>query len=455
MSNSRQKSFREGVETKLGGFAGRLGDWKKNGSIVIFIQTSSGLTPRLFHLIPYVGEDDKGKKVIRFYAFVCHEDPEHYSKQMPAQHCPIDRAIDILIDDGRIDEDEIIWDASIGNRNKDRVANKLDFCQIDKTADWRNSFKPAVQYIFVAVDVEKVSEGLVVAVEPQTVGQSISACVTREIDSQEGDEGDPEINPYAFKLTYDPDALPKDKYDAYAFRKAEYTDEIRELIESNPIDLSNWINPGNSAKLRKHFEAHFKADIDLDILFDNVLDPENYEEDTATEDDKSDKLHERTRSPIESTRSDDSTRIQICNTCNGQGIIGKKKSECPDCEGTGFEDGIEPAKEEEQEPDTIECKLCGGIGTIGKKKTTCPDCDGIGSVEIEEEKEPPSPKKSGTKKSGTKKSGTKKPSRTSKPKPPPEEVMVECGSCHRKIPETATICPFCYTEFEEFDEGDD
>lgn len=479
MPARKPMTFKEGREKKLGGGAGRLRDWKKDGSIVIFIQTSSGLTPRLFHLVPYIGEDDKGKAIIRYYPFVCHEDPEQYLNRVPPQHCPICRAIDILADDGRIDEDELIWDASIGNRQKDRFANKLDFCQLDKTADWKNSFKPAVQYVFVAVDTEKLSDGLVVAVEPQTVGQSISSCVTKEIDAAEGDEGDPEVNPYAFKLTYDPDALPKDKYDAYAFRKVKYSDEIAELIESDPVDLSNWINPGNSARLLEIFKEHFKADIDLDILFDEVLDPESYkdEEDEESQDEPEEKLHGRTRSPMEDTSSSESESSDgLCETCNGNGTIGKKKVECPDCGGTGFEGEPENPEEAEDEGPPIEmneCDTCGGKGTIGKKKVQCPDCDGEGTVEAEEETAPepePTPPPKSSKKDGSKKGkGTKgkgkgakggkgkgKGKGKAKEKPPePEETvtMFTCGSCQRKIPADVNMCPHCGTEFED-DEGE-
>ena len=459
----KQNTWKQTKEEKLN-FSGtkKLRDWKDNGSIVIWLHTKSGITARLIHLVPYVDKDDNEKKVIRYFPFTCHEDPKVYYQQDEAQNCPIDRAIDLLAEDGRVDDDDIVWDASIGNNKKDRIYTKLDFCGLEG-GEWRNSMKPRFQWVFVVVDDEHVDEGLRVAAEARTLGDAIKECISNEIDSQGDDLGDPDENPYAFKLVYDKDAKKAtDYYKAYSYRRAKLTDEIQDLLASPTVDVGNYIDPGNSIRLREIFEAHFKADLDLDMLFDNIQDPDREDNASPEEDVEEVEPEKKTKSgkkgkskkkePEPEKVEQPTADREICELCNGTGKVGKRKAECPDCEGVGYF-AIEITEQEV-------CETCEGVGTIGKKKAKCPDCDGSGLVNPEDAPDPepepePKPKKKPPKKSG-KKGGKKGKGKKNEPEPEPEEEDIQsnttCGGCKKQIPDDATVCPYCGAEFGDDDE---
>jgi len=458
MARRKRRSFDDAVGDKGGfgsGNTGRLNDWREAGSVVVFLHADSGITARLFHLIPYATKDDDGKKVIRYFPFVCHEEPETYFSKAPAQHCPICRAIDQLADDGSVEDDEIIWSVKIGNKKKDRESAKEDFCGF-KSGDWRGSFKPRAQYVMAVVNTEKPEDGLQIDVEPQSLGDALMSVIRNEIDGNGQEMGDPRINPYAFKFTYDKDAAPKDMYDAFAYRRAELTNELAALLESPAIDIDSYIDPGDSKMLRQIMEQHFKADIDLDELFDNVLDEHEESSDEPADEPEDDGGH------------DGPDMDNLCETCDGKGTIGKKKMECPDCEGTGRANGSE--EETSEEPEMVPCKTCDGLGTIGKKKTKCPDCDGDGLVPADEdasEEEPEEEPKETKEERRKRKKREAERERRAKKKAEQEAAKeaeseegddvgdVSCGGCHRMIPEDADKCPYCGVEFDDENEEDD
>lgn len=458
MARRKRQSFDDNLngEGGFGSGGSRLKDWRASGSIVVFVHANSGITPRLFHLVPYMAVDEEGKKSIKFLAIVCHEDPATFFSKAPAQYCPIDRAIDILVEDESIDDDEIVWEVITGNNKKDRRITKLDFCGL-KGGDWRGSFKPRAQYVIVVVNAEKPESGLQIDVEPQSLGDALMSAIKKEIDSTGPEMGDPRINPYAFKFTYDDDASPKDKYDAHPFRRAEVTEEVLELLNAPAVDIDSYIDPSNLSQLRKAFEAHFKVDINLDMLFDNTLDNDE----------------EREQSPDPDTVDDDSPMNNVCETCGGKGKVGKKGMTCPDCEGTGLDTSEEDNEESSSTSDDSEgaekvpCETCGGTGEIGKKKKKeCPDCEGTGLVDPEddndEEVKKEAERKAKKAKAERDRRAKKKKEETKKKAEQKAEVTnveddynseTKCGGCQRMIPDDATTCPYCGVEFGE-DEDD-
>jgi len=511
---------RQSIGDNLGGDGGfgnggaRLGDWRKAGSIVVFLHAESGITPRLFHLIPYVEKsEDSGKKELRYYPFICHEEPSSYFARAPAQHCPICRAIDMLVDDDSIDDDTIVFEISPSNKQHARKASKLDFCGL-KGGDWRGSFKPRAQYVIGVINTEKPEAGIQVDVEPQSLGDALMSAIKKEIDSSGQEAGDPRINPYAFKFTYDADADPKDKYDAYSFRRAEYTEQIAELMEKPAVDIDGYIDPGDTKRLREIMEAHVDC-VDLDVIFDNVLDVQSDSSDEEPESEE-DNLNmgnlcetcdgkgtigkKKTECPdCEGTGRDAPEEVEEikgtpCETCNGTGKIGKKNKECPDCEGSGIDTTEEESEEDEEETvEMIDCETCNGTGKIGKKKKTCPECDGEGVVPAEEddnetpeeEEEPEAEEKKEEDKAEKKESAAEKKARIDEEKKEEkrqrerdrrakkkaekeaaeaaantepkdaseeeEEAECKCGGCQRLIPESASTCPFCGAEFGDDD----
>jgi len=451
----------------FGGGGGRLKDWREAGSIVVFLHSDSGITPRLFHLIPYMEKNDDGKKQISFFPFICHEDPENYCSKAPAQNCPVCRAIDVISDDGTVDDDAIVWKVDIGNKQKNRASTKLDFCNL-QGGDWRGSFKPRAQYVVVVINAEKPDKGLQIDVEPQSLGDSLMKLIKNEIEGNGPEMGDPRINPYGFKFTYDSDAAPKDKYDAFTYRRAEVSEEVIELLSKPALDIDDYIDPGDSKTLRKIMEAHFKADLDLDELFNNTLDDEHTRTEERSTSTDADDRGEPAPEPEEESGGD---MGKLCDTCDGKGTIGKKKMECPDCGGTGVEGADEDVKTSAK-PEQVPCDTCDGMGTIGKKKMECPDCEGTGLVDEEvanarypdeeaaanaaKEEEKKEKKRQRERERRAQKKAEKEAAEQKAAEESGGEIESEtkCGGCQRMIPDDATICPYCGAEFGDDEEGD-
>jgi hypothetical protein len=470
--NRGRQSFDDGLSGKggFGGNTGRLKDWKESGSIVVFVHANSGITPRLFHLIPYVTKDEDGKKVLRYFPFVCHEDPSTYFSKAPAQHCPIERAIDILSEDGTIEDDTIVWSANIGNKQKDKSVSKLDFCGI-KGGDWRGSFKARAQYVIVVVNAEKPEDGLQIDVEPQTLGDSLMSVIKKEIDSSGQEIDDPRINPYAFKFTYDDNAEPKSKYSTYPYRRAEISEEILELLNKPEVDIDGYIEPGDTKKLRELFENHFEVKnlVSLNEIFSDALDSDSSESSTSDEEES------ESSNTSSDTEASVSTRTK-CETCDGKGTVGKKNVQCPVCEGSGYEQEEEASTSSDEPVNMIPCETCDGKGVVGKKGVQCPVCEGTGLVEEEEETKPTSSEetkkeneevdKKAKKAAADKKrreeakqqKAEEKKNQAPKEEPPTDVVYdtdTKCGGCSRAIPDDATKCPFCGAEFGDDDEEGD
>lgn len=483
-------SFSDYMTKDLSGLtAGRFKSLKEKGSIVTFLHTVSGITPRLHHLIPYVAEGDKGGKlVVRYFPFVCHEDYEAYVNGVTPTHCPLDRFIDWLAQQTDIDDNEIVWEASIGDSRKDRIATKADL--LGTSDNWQgNLLKPRQQVIYAGVDVEYLEGGLLVGVESRMIGDAIKAVVKQQIDSEGEENGDPSLNPYAFKLKYnDKAAKPADFYEAYPFKRAKLTPEISELLAQAPVDISKYLLPGNIDKIREIMDAHIKIEIDLDQFFNDVLpgaasfDPEELEAEAEVASVPATRSVKKA-SPLEETAptgepcdtcdgtgkvgkkgmecpdcdgtgmiaseelsSDDAPQRIECDTCDGTGKFGKKGNPCPDCDGTGFIE-VEADDDADSEPEVepVQCDTCGGTGKIGKKGNPCPDCDGTGElthVEPEPEPEPKTKPKSQKATPAKPAKGGKKGGKKSKEEAP-SNLNTKCGGCQKMIPDNVDVCPFC------------
>lgn len=468
----------------------QLSSWKDDpGSVIVWLHTESGITPRLFHLVPYVGKDDKGNDAIKYLPFVCHELVEDYFNKVDAKSCPIDRFIlwlnekmtkikcDKCNGKGKIGnkdcpncggtgatqeikDNQVVWSASIGNPKVDRVATAIDFVG---DGDWRSSFKPRVQYVFVVVNAESPGDGLLVAVESSVIGDGIHKTVNSQIEKFDNN-GDPALHPYPFKFAYNKKAKkPADFYTVDEWGstgKFPLTDEIQELLSKPALDLGYYLNPTKIDQLREIFKSCIKVDVDVDMFFDNPdgdsvsgedFDPEKLEKEDAT-----------TASVSTQVNNDDGPAGDesgvACETCLGSGKVGKKQSPCPDCGGTGVvaadvEDQIDESPAE-LEVVKVPCDTCDGTGKLGKKKTPCPDCNGTGFIEAANEpektpepaKEPESVKEEEPKMRMRKPAPAKEPEKPKEPEYDPKE-MSQCDVCKKMTPDALPKCIHCGTEF--------
>jgi hypothetical protein len=388
-----------------GGRFNRLRNWREAGEVVVWIHTNTQIHKRLFHMIPFVGEkedEQTGSKrtQIMYLPFVCHETVQDYMNREPAKRCPLCRFIEHLRTNGNIPDHETVWDSSIGDRKRDRICTKADFTgDTEGGGDWRLSFKPALQYVLAVIDNDNPGEGIRIATEKFSLGESIKKAVQQEIDRKGPELGDPDQNPYAFKWVFNSNARqPADYYTAYPFDRAQLTEEIQELLDKPEENLDAWISPGDTKKLREAMEAHVTVDdVDFDILFDNVL------ENAGTSAEQAEPAPEEKDEPKEKKEPAKRTR---------QAAPPKEK----------------PAKEPEPEPEAeestvpmMECPSCRGKGQ--KRGKDCKVCDGTGEVEApddEEEEAAPEPEPEPPKKSPPKKT-RKAAAPPPEPEPEPEE----------------------------------
>ena len=72
------------------------------------------------------------------------------------------RFIDWLEDTDEIKDNATVWDASIGDRKRDKICTKADFVgNTDAGGDWRLTFKPKLQYVLAVVDDDDLDNGIV------------------------------------------------------------------------------------------------------------------------------------------------------------------------------------------------------------------------------------------------------------------------------------------------------
>lgn len=417
----------------------RLRSWKDDGNIEVWIHTNSAFYKRLFIMIPYVGEEEdektgKTKRTIKYFPYVSHEEINDYisrKKNGEYYRCPLLRLIDWLTDNGYVDDDQTVYDASIGDKKRDRVCTKADFINdIPAGGTWQLSMKPTMQYVMAVIDNATPKDGIVVTAEKYSLGEKIKGAVRKEIDRKGPELGDPGNNPYCFKWVFNTNANnPNNYYDAYPYERVELTDDIAELLAQPAQDISDWVMPGDTDFLRKIFEAHITVDdVPWDDLFDNVHEERSVFGGTDTE--EQDDVEEEKEKKSKPKRGRPKS---------------KKSASKPEPEP---EPEPEDDESEDEDSDTVTCPSCKGKGKKRNKK--CKVCDGTGEIEAPDddgepdESPPPEPDK--------KQRRARKPKPKPKPEPEPEpeddEGEDECGNCHKSIPYDANECPHCGCQFE-------
>lgn len=303
----------------------KLSSWKKDGSIVVWIHTNTSIHRRLVHYIPHVvqREDDRSLEkvnVVSYLPFVCHESVKNFFDRKKPIHCPMDRYKFWLGNNPKIDNKTIVWMAKGDDPTTDRVVNKLNFIG---GGDWKLESKAQVQYVIPVVDHNNADAGISIAIETYTLGEAIKRAVHNEIKGNPDNPelGDPSVNPYAFTWEYNKNAkTPKDYYNAYRNNGAKINNKIRELLNSDEVDVSDFINPGNTDELYDIMKNHIPSNLDcpLDTFFDNVKD-------------KNDMVqvnNNNTNTPVENVEYD------YCGECNGK--IDSDATQCVHC-GAVFE----------------------------------------------------------------------------------------------------------------------
>lgn len=406
----------------------RLKNWREDGDIVVWIHTESSMFKRLLHVISYVGtrEDEKTKKeveAIKFLYFTCHEEVDDYMNKKNSDfpcRCPMCRFIEWLEDTDKIKDNMTVWEASIGDRKRDKICTKADFVgNTDAGGDWRLTFKPKLQYVLAVIDDDDLDNGIVVATETFSLIEDMKKAICQEIDRKGPEIGNPHVNPYAMKWKFNSKAKkPADYYESYPYDQATLTPEIKELLDAPALDLDGWVIPGDAVLLREIMEEHIVIegiDVPFDIFFDNIY--ENH-------------MGNRQETKEEKTETTPPPRRQRTAT--------KPKEE--------------PKPEPEPEDDgTVECPSCRGSGK--KRGSACRVCGGAGRIDgpddDEDASEPePAPEPEEKKEPAKRQRRVRTPAPAPEPEPKEEEFEDECGNCGKGMPADANVCPHCHARYD-------
>lgn len=419
-----------------GGKAGWLRKWtdqKKDTDVDVWLSTKADFFPVwkvLFINEDTVEEDGKVKKILRFPKFVSPE-PEAVLKsqffrrerkdmgtqlEMPPTEDPFLILREWLLLNSRLPDDAVVF-KWIDRSDPDAPRTIAWRCgdlslSVDKDKrNWRASISPKLSYLLTVVEHGKLGDGLVLTEENKLLCDKLKKTIQKEIESLGHDAGNPLITPYAFRWKSKPSERKVDeKYDVMRFSRAELTDEIFEIINSEPPDASQYATPrdGDLDKIRAYMEAAAQVEIPFDALFSE--DP-----------------NERARLALENggrhgpPAGRPAAQTRTSAPAQGQGRTQKEKAAEPEPEPAQAGTGRRRVKKEPPPPQTIPCDECGA--PMLPTDTVCKKCGA--EYEVDPAAQAPSTQTQKREESA----GIPKERSAEDPKPKPTGGGTECFLC--------------------------
>lgn len=339
-----------------------LSNWKKSAdhSVNVWIHTSALFYPIWRHPFSRVIEKDDGTTDIWGTNWVCWEDEkilkvqhrrlEDGTRVAPPEACALCKLLEWIrgaIDCGQLDWLEPVFRfecddprktveyhaggmiGMFGDRNltnEQKVAMKRKGIYAKEV--WRTVAHAKPAYLMCVVEDDHPENGVQIAIEPSLLGDKLRLEIRKAINSLGKDRGDFRKFPYAFQFQHDPTegiAFGK-KYDVCRMERLQLTDEIRELLNSDPPDVSHITTQFDADEVRTQLEQHALVDIPWDVIFPPR---QSHAEETPS---------------VESSDATDEGDLVACDKCGK--VIKMSDSKCPHC-GTSFE---EVSPEPEPEP---------------------------------------------------------------------------------------------------------
>lgn len=391
-------------------------DWKEEGKITVWLHPKSGIHKRNSHWLlkvqeveEEVGKGKKKKKVKKNKAVpwmvICPNTSKHKDR------CGICILRSYLRDNDDIELEDVILefedDDGVTQFTKGEIIGEDGF-------DWKKNLAYRTEYLFGVIDDEK-QEKVEVLISPKSLGKKIKKVIANEMEDEGDEDGNPFINPYAFKLTYDSDANPNDMYDANR-SKAKLTEEVEELLNGEGVDLEKLTTPTNPSEIAEVLkEAIVHDDIDVDELFGDILefDEDDEDEDDIAEDkrlkkdSKKGKNGKKNKKKVEDDIDNDEDEEPKKNK------KGKKKTKDVEDEDIEEEKPKNNKKnklnKKDKKQDLEECPECGEM--IPKSAKVCPECN----AEFVD-----------------------------------DEDTIECPECGEDVDVSLTECPECGAEINPF-----
>lgn len=285
-------------KTEFGG-GSYLGNWRDDKELDVVLHPKSQILAVWRHQWYRVYEKD-GKQVLGFPRFNSMESEEVNLKQhkrnndgsrkFPPKVCPFALLLEWVreqIDEGRIKWTDKIFEFETSSDIRtihaggftglfasddltDEELKELAKNGIDVQSRGRNDTmqKSLAQltYVFVILRYDSPEDGLYIAEEKRGLGKAMKRVIGDEIAKYKKtatpDKGDPWKNVYAFRWQYDKDG----GWDAYSALACHddvlpITEEIREALEAELPDLSQFTEYSNVPLLRASFEEHWCHEI--------------------------------------------------------------------------------------------------------------------------------------------------------------------------------------------------
>ena len=133
---------------------------------------------------------------------------------------------------------------------------------IQLTESWKENGCAGTNYLFTVADNDDIASGLHKAVEAKQLGEAVIKVIAEAMKGspKNPEKWNPFKNPYCIRFEHRPKGLPENPFQKYtAFRvdpdEAPLTDEIREVLQSDPPDVTEETSYLNPDELRTMMEA--------------------------------------------------------------------------------------------------------------------------------------------------------------------------------------------------------
>lgn len=218
------------LKTKGGGDAGKYINnktWKEDGQLIFWVHPKALFDDRETMLLPVAYTDDDGDKKIMWVRRFHHGDEDIAAL-----------FLSWLESEEDIDEDEVVLKLKCG---KDKVSFTKGGLLGLKGFNFKDKLLNARTESLLGAIPHEAPANQILAL-PITGGKK----VWNEIQSQmkdRGEEGNPQLNPYPLKVTYDSKAKRgSDYYDAHVCLE-KLTPEVKEIFKQKPHDIEAECDP--------------------------------------------------------------------------------------------------------------------------------------------------------------------------------------------------------------------
>lgn len=272
------------------------GKWKDEGKLLVFLHTQPGSPKKSIawkvygHPFKFMGtyeKDGEEREALRFTKFVSPDPEEVHENQFFREHgktgpLRVKPKLDPFlllrewlrdeIEAGRMKDDEVIFEWTDPAKGGALIQWRSGHLArlTDRGGMWEATLDTKLEYLFLVVEAMNPDTGVQIVRAPKSLGEAMREEIAGQIESNGMDDGNPLVNPYCFKWTYDKKATPAKQYGALRFNRQELTEAIADAINSEDFpdpSRDTKPRPGTKAKIRAAFEDAAQIELPWELLF--------------------------------------------------------------------------------------------------------------------------------------------------------------------------------------------